>query len=143
VVNCLLPLECRISCIDPRKEWLDRLPGHPRLERLCIANPEAYVPSLANDAFVLCMTMGHRTDRPVLEAIFRESRQFPYLGVIGSKAKRAVLVRELKAAGVPADRAEAFQCPIGLELGSNLPGEIAVSIAAQLIQRRDAWRRGD
>ena len=47
------------------------------------------------------MTMGHATDRPILEEIFRQNRQFPFLGVIGSKAKRAVLVKELAAAGIP------------------------------------------
>ncbi len=60
-----------------------------------------------------------------------------YLGVIGSQAKRKVLVRELKEDGIPADLADSFRCPIGLPLGTNQPGEIAVSIAAELIQVRD------
>ena len=142
VVHCLLPLECRLMCIDPRQEWLNRLPATPRLVKRRADNPSEHVAALPDDAFVLCMTMGHRTDRPVLEEILRQGRTFPYLGVIGSRAKRAVLVRELTAAGIPAERAAAFRCPIGLELGSNLPGEIAVSVVAELIQERDAWRRG-
>ena len=64
--------------------------------------------------------------------------QLPYLGVIGSQAKRKVLVRELTEAGLDDKRANAFRCPIGLPLGTNQPGEIAVSIAAELIQYRDA-----
>jgi xanthine dehydrogenase accessory factor len=140
VVHCLLPLECRLTCIDPRPEWLAHLPSSPRLSKLRSDNPSAEVASLPADAFVLCMTMGHRTDRPILEEIFRQGRKFPYLGVIGSKAKRAVLRRELQAAGLPADEVDAFECPIGLDLGSNSPGEIAISVAAQLLQRRDAWR---
>lgn len=141
VVNCLAPLECRVTCIDARQAWLDRLPKSPRLARVLNDDPPAEVAALPAEAFVLCMTMGHRTDRPILEAIFRQGREFPYLGVIGSAAKRAVLVKELRAAGIAADRAEAFHCPIGLDLGSNLPGEIAVSVVAQLIQVRDAWRQ--
>jgi xanthine dehydrogenase accessory factor len=62
------------------------------------------------------------------------------LGVIGSKAKRAVIVRELTAAGIPKENADAFHCPIGLDLGTNQPGEIAISVVAQLIQERDRWR---
>ena len=57
------------------------------------------------------MTMGHATDRPILEEIFRQGRKFPFLGVIGSKAKRAVLVKELAAAGIPADEAERVPLP--------------------------------
>jgi xanthine dehydrogenase accessory factor len=33
-----------------------------------------------------------------------------------------------------------FHCPIGLDIGTNQPGEIAVSLVAQLIQERDRWR---
>ena len=53
------------------------------------------------DEFVLCMTMGHKTDRPILQAIFERRFDSPrYLGVIGSQAKRKVLVRELTEAGI-------------------------------------------
>ena len=140
VVHCLLPLECRITCIDPRRQWLERLPASPRLSKIHADDPTSHVGALAADAFVLCMTMGHRTDRPILEEIFRQGRRFPYLGVIGSAAKRKVLERELTEAGVAPEHFSEFHCPIGLALGSNQPGEIAVSVVAQLIQERDRWR---
>jgi xanthine dehydrogenase accessory factor len=139
VIHCLLPLECRITVIDPREDWLARLADHPRLVKVFTDDPRSQVAALPADAFVLCMTMGHRTDRPILEEIFRQQRSFPYLGVIGSQAKRKVLERELKAAGVTKEQLAAMHCPIGLNLGSNLPGEIAISVAAQLIERRDPW----
>ncbi len=140
VVQCLAPLECRTTCIDSREEWLAKIPDRERLAKVCTADLPAHVASLSNDAFVLCMTMGHATDRPVLVEIFRQGRTFPYLGVIGSRAKRSVLVRELTAAGFSKEQAEAFHCPIGLPLGTNQPGEIAVSVVAELIQERDRWR---
>jgi xanthine dehydrogenase accessory factor len=140
VVSCLGRLDCHVTCVDPRAEWLDRIPVANRLHKICSAEPRQLVPQLPDDSFVICMTMGHATDRPILEEIFRLGRKFPFLGVIGSKAKRAVLLKELAAAGIPADRAEAFHCPIGLELGTNQPGEIAISVVAQLIQERDRWR---
>ena len=142
VIHCLLPLPCRIACIDPRGEWLAKLPNDPRLRKVCTDDAPAEVASLPAAAFVLCMTMGHRTDRPILEAIFRQERRFPYLGVIGSAAKRAVLRRELLAAGVSAEQADSFCCPIGLPIGTNLPSEIAISVVAQLLQQRDAQAPG-
>ena len=42
------------------------------------------------------------------------------------------------AAGLSAEQAKEFICPVGMEVGSNDPAEIAVSIAAQLLQYRDA-----
>ena len=82
----------------------------------------------------------HATDRPIMAEIFRQDRRFPFLGVIGSKAKRAVLIKELTADGITPEIAEQFYCPIGLEIGTNQPGEIAISVVAQLIQERDRWR---
>jgi xanthine dehydrogenase accessory factor len=140
VVQCLGQLDCHVTCIDPRADWLERIPEGSRLRKLQCNEPRTIVAELPNDAFVVCMTMGHATDRPILEEIFRQGRTFPFLGVIGSKAKRAVLVKELTAGGIAPEAAEQFHCPIGLELGTNQPGEIAVSVVAQLIQERDRWR---
>ena len=50
--------------------------------------------TLPADAFVLCMTQGHKSDLPVLVQLFQSNRTFPYVGVIGSKAKAAVLKKE-------------------------------------------------
>ena len=95
------------------------------------------VKTLPDDAFVVLMSMGHTTDKPVLIEILR-TRKFPYLGVIGSDAKANVLRRDLAEAGLPAEALKAFHCPIGIEIGTNHPYEIALSVIAQLIQTRDA-----
>jgi xanthine dehydrogenase accessory factor len=84
--------------------------------------------------------MGHGTDLPILRAIFDRGLTPPYLGVIGSRAKRKILLRELAERGVSPDSIGEFYCPIGLPLGTNQPAEIAISITAQLLQRRDALR---
>jgi xanthine dehydrogenase accessory factor len=67
-------------------------------------------------------------------------RNFPFIGVIGSRAKAELLRREMMAAGLSAERAKHFHCPVGLSFGSNHPHEIALSIAAQLLTARDALR---
>jgi xanthine dehydrogenase accessory factor len=142
LVECLGLLDCHVTCIDSRAEWLDRIPSRARLRKVQSADPRTLVAELPADAFIICMTMGHATDRPILEEIFRQNRRFPFVGVIGSKAKRAVLLKELAAAGIPPEFASEFHCPIGLDLGTNQPGEIAISVVAQLIQERDHWRGG-
>jgi xanthine dehydrogenase accessory factor len=137
LIRCLIELECRIVCVDSRSEWLARLPESGKLSRIELAEASSFVPQLSADDFVLSMTMGHRTDRPILEAIFRRGLRPAYLGVIGSQAKRSVLVRELTAAGIEPGAIDHMRCPIGLAIGKNQPGEIAISIAAELIQVRD------
>jgi len=140
LIHCLSQLDCEVTCVDPRQQWLDRIADRERLIKEREDDPRSRVSELHDDSFVLCMTMGHATDRPILEEIFRQQREFPFLGVIGSKAKRSVIQRELLEAGISQSQIDSLHCPIGLPLGTSQPGEIAVSIAAQLIQQRDQWR---
>ncbi len=134
-------LDCSITCIDPRQEWLDRLPETPRLKRVRVSEYKEGIKHLSRDSFVLLLSMGHSTDSPVLMEIFKGyeagENSFPYLGVIGSKAKAVRLRQDVETASLPDKYKQAFLCPIGLEIGNNDPQEIAVSIAAQLIQERD------
>jgi len=136
VVRCLLLLDCQVVCVDSRPEWLDRLPASAHLDKVLLAEPRNYVPQLSAADFVVCMTMGHASDFPILEAIFKAGLETAYLGAIGSRAKREVLRKELEAAGVPLAAIERLRCPIGLPVGGNQPGEIAVSLAAEILQVR-------
>jgi xanthine dehydrogenase accessory factor len=126
----------RVVVFGSRSEWLDRLPASANIDKVLLAEPRNYVPRLSAADFVVCMTMGHASDFPILEAIFKAGLETAYLGVIGSRAKREVLRKELEAAGVHAGAIERLRCPIGLPIGGNQPGEIAVSLAAEILQVR-------
>ncbi len=142
LVNLLVHIDCHVTCIDPRQEWLDKLPASPKLTRIRSDDMPSLVKSIPDDAFVVLMTMGHTTDKPILIEILR-TRTFPYLGVIGSDAKAAVLRRDIAEAGLPEEAKRAFFCPIGLDLGSNHPYEISVSVVAQMIRIRDELRSAE
>ena len=137
LLRVLLPLPCAVTVCDSRPEWLEQLPQARNLRVVQHENPAELIPTLPANAFVLCLTKGHTTDRPILQRALAE-RDFPFVGVIGSAAKAAVLRQELIAAGLSAERATQFHCPVGLDFGSNHPHEIALSIAAQLLAVRDS-----
>lgn len=136
LVPVLLPLPCAIRLYDTRPEWIARLPRAWNLHAESVPDLAAVIDTLPADAFVLCLTQGHKTDRPILQRALA-TRSFPYLGCIGSDAKAAVLRRELVADGLSPERAAQFHCPVGLDFGTNHPHEIALSIAAQLLSVRD------
>jgi xanthine dehydrogenase accessory factor len=136
LIPVLVPLPCKVTCVDGRPEWLERLSKAPNLTVILSESPSDLVPALPDSAFLVVMTMGHATDRPILKRALTE-RNFPFIGVIGSDAKAAVLRKELLAEGVTQEQASRFHCPVGLEFGTNHPHEIALSIAGQLISERD------
>lgn len=136
LTTLLVHFDCHLTVIDPRPEWLEKLPRSPRLTPVHSTDMPSLVAGLPDDAYVVLMTMGHTTDKPILIEILR-TRKFPYLGVIGSDAKANVLKRDIAEAGLPEEAKRAFFCPIGLEIGTNHPYEIAVSVVAQLLKVRD------
>ena len=139
VVTVLLGLDCSLTVIDPREEWLAKLPASPKIRTKRSTDMPAEIAALPEGAFLLLMTMGHTTDKPILLEILR-TRDFPYVGVIGSEAKAVRLRQDVSEAGLPGEKQTAFFCPIGLAVGTNAPHEIAISVAAQLLSERDRAR---
>jgi len=62
--------------------------------------------------------------------------EFPFVGVMGSRAKIAAIRKRLGTYEGADELLERLVAPVGLPIGSNTPDEIAVSVAAQLLQRR-------
>ena len=142
IMQLLVNLDCQITCLDTRQEWLNKLPEHKRLTKICSNNLVADVKEVRDGDFILLMTMGHSSDMPVLIEILktRSADVTPYIGVIGSDAKAARLRKDVLEAGLSNEDTKRFFCPMGLTLGTNDPHEIAVSISAQLLQVRDELR---
>lgn len=137
VSRLLTGLDCNVTCVDPRAEWLEKLPQSPRLKAVHHPHPAEAAAHLPAHAQILVMTQGHATDFPILKTLLL-ARTPPFIGAIGSDVKAVKLKRELAAAGVSQDQIEKIHCPVGLPLGDNSPEEIAISVVAQLIQMRDS-----
>jgi xanthine dehydrogenase accessory factor len=139
LTNLLVNLDCHVTCLDTREEWLRKLPTNAKLRTVHSHNLPGEVANIPVGAFVLLMTMGHSSDMPILIEILRQNaeKKFAYIGVIGSDAKAARLKRDVTEAGLPETETKRFKCPMGLPIGTNHPQEIAISIAAQLLAVRD------
>ena len=85
----------------------------------------------AEKDFVVIMTVGYRTDKIVLKKLL--DKKFFYTGLLGSENKNKKLFEELKAEGISADKLSKVSRPVGINIFSKTPKEIAVSIAAQII----------
>jgi xanthine dehydrogenase accessory factor len=93
--------------------------------------------TLAPTAYAVVVTRGHRNDLDAMAAL--ATREFRYLGLIGSRAKVARIYDQLLSEErVTFEQLSRVHAPIGLDIGAVTPQEIAVSIAAELI----AIRRG-
>jgi xanthine dehydrogenase accessory factor len=130
-------LSFRVTCVDSRKDWLEKLPSYVNAQHL--SEPKDFVEKCSPESFFISMTMGHAFDLPVLKSIFEYFPEAGYVGVIGSETKGRVLKNDLLKAGVAQSFCDKIRIPIGLPLGNNDPHEIAISICAELLKVRDTF----
>jgi xanthine dehydrogenase accessory factor len=126
-------MDFRISIFDDRPE-LNTLQKNEFADEIKIVSGydriAEHIPS-SSSAYVVVMTLGYKSDAIVIRCLI--DKDFKYFGVLGSKAKMATLMKELRAEGLPAKKLDRIRTPVGLPINSRSPEEIAVSIAAEII----------
>ncbi len=124
------------TVVDDRPVFASR-DRFPDAEEIRVVNDfEQAVDGLEIDetTFVVILTHGHSHDRTVLRRVLTTGAG--YIGMIGSTRKRDAIYASLKREGIRDQVLERVHCPIGLPIQAQTPGEIAVSIVAELIRER-------
>lgn len=135
----LAELPLRLTWIDSRAELFPV--AHEGVRIRGDADSLATVSDAPADAYFLVMTHSHPLDFALCQAILGRN-DFAWLGLIGSESKAARFRSRLKRAGVPAESLARLVCPIGVPgIESKWPAAIAVSVAAQVMQRMSAAAR--
>lgn len=99
------------------------------------------IDNAGSDAYFLVMTHSHQIDYWLCRSVLRRG-DFAYLGLIGSKTKRVKFERRFLRQGIPREAIERLTCPIGVPgITGKHPTEIAVAVAAQLLQLREEQLR--
>lgn len=124
------------TIIDDREEYSN--PGrYPKAERTIVCDDFDHCfdeLETDDDSYIVIVTRGHRGDLKVL----RQALQKPnaYIGMIGSKRKNRLLYDELLKEGFTQEQLDYVHAPIGIEIKSETPEEIGISIVAEMIQVR-------
>ncbi len=144
VAQALAPLLERLGfhyvLIENRKDFASpRLfPGAGQIILGDYAAAAALMPVTEND-YILIMTRGHQEDYELQQCALKTPAC--YIGAIGSAEKYEALCRRLTADGFPEHEIRRIRTPVGLSIEAETPAEIAVSIAAEMIQVRARRRK--
>lgn len=96
----------------------------------------------AGPVFGLIVTRGHQRDALVLRRWVKQP--FAFLGMIGSRRKKRLIFDQFLADGLATEEELArVHCPVGVDIQAVSVPEIAVSVAAQLVQARAALRAAE
>lgn len=132
---------CRVmSLMDFHVVNYDDRPGLNTMQANEFAHEKVVVPYSTLDSlieggssvYVIVMTFGYRGDDEAIRALL--GKQFAYLGMMGSQTKVDKLLLGLEQDGFPAAEIARIHTPAGLTIHSKAPIEIAISVAAEIIE---------
>lgn len=127
--------------VDDRPQYANA-ERFPDAQRVIVGPIDQILPALeiTPQTFVLIVTRGHGHDQ---EALFHMApTEAPYVGLIGSRRKIRLLFENLRDAGIPDSALARVAAPVGFDIGSQTVPEIAISIVAELIARRNLGPKG-
>lgn len=127
-----------VTVLDDRAAYTDR--AHAAGAEAVLLTGFDRIPALevGPHDLIAIVTRGHLGDADVLR--WAVEQDAGYIGMIGSRRKCQMLYDRLTAQGVPKSALEQVHAPIGLAIDAETPGEIAISILAEMIQVRAGWK---
>ena len=123
----------KVVVVDDREMFANR-ERFPEADEVIVSEFEKCFDQLNIDdsSYIIIVTRGHLYDGFVLEQAVKTNAR--YIGMIGSKKKIKTLYEILVKKGVSKETLNRVHAPIGLDINSETPEEIAVSIVAELIK---------
>jgi xanthine dehydrogenase accessory factor len=135
-----LAAECEfeIWVLDDREKYANA-ERFPAAQRIIVGDIGRELQSLKStvtaNTYCLIVTRGHNHDEEALYHL--ANTPAGYIGMIGSKRKVRLTFDDLLQKGISESALAKVNAPVGFEIGSQTVPEIAVSVVAELIQRRN------
>ena len=123
----------RVTVCDARARFVTR-ERFPDVDELVVEWPDRFLQEAPVDerTAICILTHDHKFDVPALKVAL-ETRA-GYIGAMGSRRTNADRAERLRAEGVTDEEMARIHAPIGLKIGSRSPQEVAVAIAAEIVQ---------
>src|SRR5439155_18791059 len=114
----------------------------PAAQRIIVGPLDEVLPALeiTPQTYALIVTRGHGHDQEALHRL--APTQAPYVGLIGSRRKIRLIFDGLRELGIAESDLARVAAPVGFDIGSQTIPEIAISIVAELIARRNLGPNG-
>jgi xanthine dehydrogenase accessory factor len=123
----------RVTVCDARAKFVTS-ERFPDVDELVVEWPDRFLAGAPVDerTAICVLTHDHKFDVPVLKVALETTAG--YIGAMGSRRTNADRAERLRADGVAEEDLGRIHAPIGLKIGSRSPEEVAVAIAAEIVQ---------
>jgi xanthine dehydrogenase accessory factor len=126
-------MDYQVVVIDPRKSFAKEN-RFPKIDQLITSWPDKAFKSLTLTSNTAVVTLSHdpKIDDPALLAAL-DSPVF-YIGALGSKKTHSNRIIRLNEHGCSEDQINRIKSPVGIEIGSQSPAEIALAVMAEVVR---------
>ena len=140
IIRIMKMLDMSVTVIDDREEFSENAVKSGADRVICRPFAEAMKEVEGDeDTFFIVVTRGHRYDKDCVGGALR--KRHAYVGMIGSKRHARFVKESLREENIPDELIDSVYTPIGVDIGAETPEEIAVSIAAEVIEIKNRKRR--
>ena len=122
-----------VVIFDDREEFANK-ERFPEADEIILGKMKETVKnySIDENSYIIIVTRGHENDKECLKAIL-DKKVFPkYIGMVGSRGKVLSTYKELLDEGYLKEELKKIYSPIGLDISSSEPKEIALGIMAEI-----------
>jgi xanthine dehydrogenase accessory factor len=132
----------RVTVCDARAKFATK-ERFPDVDELVVDWPDRYLAGAPVDGrTVICvLTHDHKFDVPLLKTALETSAG--YIGAMGSRRTNEARAERLRAEGVTDEQLARVRAPIGLDIGSRTPEEVAIAVAAEIVDTFRKTRKKD
>jgi xanthine dehydrogenase accessory factor len=126
----------RVKVIDARGRWANA-ERFPDADEIVIAYADDYLANVRVDSSTYVVVLSHdpKLDDPALIHVLRTPAR--YIGAIGSRTTNAKRRERLQEAGLSDELIDRIHAPIGLNIGSETPDEIALAILGEMVAAKN------
>lgn len=131
------PLGFQVTICEPRQAFLNRLESFHNRDNIVVALPDDLIRAEFSDEFtgIICLAHDPKVDDMALLEALSHSSAF-YIGAMGSQKTSQNRKDRLRALGILEYQLSQLHAPIGIDIHSKTPEEIAISILSDLISAR-------
>lgn len=134
LVRMATQLDFEITVVDDRPDFANQA-LFPNVNVICNSFEKVLSEyPITSSTYVVIVTRGHRYDAECLRKVVTSPAY--YIGMIGSRRRTRLLFNQLEEEGYSREDLDKVKTPIGLDIGGETPGEIAISILAEIICHR-------
>lgn len=122
-----------VVIFDDREEFANK-ERFPEADEIIFGKMEETVKNYSVDenSYIIIVTRGHENDKECLKAILDKKVSPKYIGMVGSRGKVLSTYKELLDEGYSKEELKKIYSPIGLDISSSEPKEIALGIMAEI-----------